>query len=670
MDRKIKFGDVCSFFDRLQRTRTLANKKSLLLSYLNNWRQNDPDCYPLLRLFLPHLDDQRASFGLKEAKLADLYIYVLSLAKTSSDAYALRRFDQHHQTGKEDFADVLYGILKTRLFTEPSVSVQDVHGFLDQLGNPLVDNKMLFQELIGKLSPQEHKWFVRLILKQMHLSIPDQHILKCYHQDAPSLYNVCSSLQTVVKELWDPDKRVSGNVRLNAAYKPMLADRASLDDVFKDTDDFGLIVEEKLDGERCQLHYDHSTRQFKYFSRAGFDATARYEHSLTAFIADQFRESMILGGEMMVFDHDLQKYLSYDLVKTAASITDPDVHPVFIVFDILLFKGDSLIELPLRKRKEILERECPRVADRLTILPHTMMKSSKEVMDKLDDILLAHGEGLIVKQPQSKYEIGERSKQWIKVKPDYVDSCLDDLDLLVIGVFIGKGVMGRFGSLAGLLCACQGAADTGYLSFCKVGSGFNRDELGELSSCLLEHLVDTPSPSITYIDTPDKFVDLASCRLIVQVKGMTIVDSGAFAAGKTFRSPRFVTIRRDKNDVSSIREIEAMQALAMRSTTGSTKKRTFAESKLESPVKTELVSDLFKGELVYVHEGRDGLDKPALQEKVRSLNGIVVEHPIANIKHIVADGFEKPSLKLRNILAQYPGCRLHRIDEILALVKV
>ena len=42
-------------------------------------------------------------------------------------------------------------------------------------------------------------------------------------------------------------------------------------------------------------------------------------------------------------------------------------------------------------------------------------------------------EGLVLKDPLSRYRPNERRAGWVKVKPDYVDSLVDDLDLLIIG---------------------------------------------------------------------------------------------------------------------------------------------------------------------------------------------------------------------------------------------
>src|SRR5690349_6446999 len=97
MDKQVRFSQVCTLLEKVTKARTVLSKKNLIQRYLNNWRRSDPDCYPLLRLLLPHLDERSrgGSYGLKEAKLADVYISALSLSKTSHDSYSLRKFEQH-----------------------------------------------------------------------------------------------------------------------------------------------------------------------------------------------------------------------------------------------------------------------------------------------------------------------------------------------------------------------------------------------------------------------------------------------------------------------------------------------------------------------------------------------------------------------------------------------
>ena len=56
-------------------------------------------------------------------------------------------------------------------------------------------------------------------------------------------------------------------------------------------------------------------------------------------------------------------------------------------------------------------------------------------MDELDRAILNNIEGVIIKNLESKYILGERLCHWIKLKPDHVDGMMDDLDLVILGNF-------------------------------------------------------------------------------------------------------------------------------------------------------------------------------------------------------------------------------------------
>jgi DNA ligase-4 len=107
----------------------------------------------------------------------------------------------------------------------------------------------------------------------MIISVKDTTVFAVFHPDAQDLYNTCSDLKKVARGLWDPDRRLGDEVscsnlhlsiadyskgkraHLFRAFAPMLCRRPTqLEDSVKEMQGKTFFIEEKLDGERMQLH--------------------------------------------------------------------------------------------------------------------------------------------------------------------------------------------------------------------------------------------------------------------------------------------------------------------------------------------------------------------------------------------------------------------------------
>ena len=57
----------------------------------------------------------------------------------------------------------------------------------------------------------------------------------------------------------------------------------------------------------------------------------------------------------------------------------------------------------------------------------------------LNEAIENYKEGIMVKDPDSVYKLNTRKGYWYKVKPDYNDEIMDELDLTIDGGYFGFG---------------------------------------------------------------------------------------------------------------------------------------------------------------------------------------------------------------------------------------
>jgi bifunctional non-homologous end joining protein LigD len=193
----------------------------------------------------------------------------------------------------------------------------------------------------------------------------------------------------------------------------------------------GWIYEEKYDGWRM-LVYKCGSR-VRLVSRQGVDHTARF-HELAAAIATLRTPSLVLDGEVCVFDEDLVS--QFHLLGRP----DPDViatPPVLMAFDVLHVDGLDVRGLPLHRRRLLLEQELDGArmtfpARRLADHGHAAWAIVKE----------RGYEGLVAKDEQSTYR-GGPTRAWLKLKVRHE------------GAFVVGGIVGGTDAFRGVVVGAR-----------------------------------------------------------------------------------------------------------------------------------------------------------------------------------------------------------------------
>ncbi|KAK1751797.1 hypothetical protein QBC47DRAFT_329556, partial [Echria macrotheca] len=589
-------------------------RRHIIERFMARWRSDvGNDFYPAMRLILPDKDRDRGVYGLKENTIGKLLVKVMKIDKNSEDGYGLMhwKLPGHHGGGgggggsrfaksasAGDFAGRCFEVLsKRQMRTQPGeLSVGEVNIMLDRLAGASGEGEQLpiFEEFYGSMNAEEMMWLVRIILKDMKVGATERTFLGLWHPDAEALFSVSSSLRRVCWELWDPDVRLEQQetgVTLMSCFQPQLAQFQMTSTFTKlvanlgvTDDDAEFWIEEKLDGERMQMHMQEDDSvpggfRFAFWSRKAKDYTYLYgegleddKSALTRFLKNAFDpgvRNLILDGEMITWDPDVDKIVPFGTLKTAALEQQKNPfqngpRPLYRVFDILLLNDKSLTEYTLADRRKALERAVIGSPRRLEIHPFERATSPDAIEPQLRKVVAEASEGLVLKNPRSRYQLNSRNNDWIKVKPEYMSEFGESLDCVVIGGYYGSGRRG--GTLSSFLCGVRAgdnlvrsgrASSEKCFSFCKVGGGFKAEDYAEMR----HHTEgkwrdwDATNPPSEYIELgggerfqyekPDVWIR-PSDSVVVEVKAASIAPSDQFAMSWTLRFPRFRKLRLDK----------------------------------------------------------------------------------------------------------------------------
>ncbi|XP_041974835.1 DNA ligase 4 [Aricia agestis] len=577
---EITFNEICLLFEKLyKRKKQRQEQNKILMNFVNEFRlkvaktigKKNTTFYPILRLLLPQCERERNPYNLKETKLGRLLVNVLGLNKQSDVAQKLLNFRAVNSGSNDsDFASVAYFVLKSRIGQDAStVSVGVVNEVLHTIASAETGNKgpvldESFSYLMKKLNAAEFKWILRIILKDLKLSMSTQRILGAFHPDAPEFFQNCNNIQKVCEEFEDGDIRpLELGVQIGYAICPMLSERMDVTDVHQLSPDKAYQVEDKFDGERFQMHMENGV--FNYFSRKGFSYADNYGQTyesglLTPYLKDCLNsnvKSVILDGEMMGWHKEKQyfgsKGYSYDIKK----VTDNSSYrPCFCVFDVLYYNGRCLIGPPekggvtLRDRLKVLDTVFTDVVGVIQISKRKIVKDSSEVLEGLNTAIENQGEGIVVKDLDSYYIANKRNAGWYKIKPEYTEGAVTDLDLVIVGADEAENK--RQGRAKSFYVACLDHAEGSERWVCVggVASGLTFDEK-ERVCAFLEPNWNTskkkPPPSDIHFNRlkPDLWI-LPEHSIVLQIKASELIRSTYCGAAYTLRFPRITAVRDDK----------------------------------------------------------------------------------------------------------------------------
>jgi DNA ligase D-like protein (predicted ligase) len=193
---------------------------------------------------------------------------------------------------------------------------------------------------------------------------------------------------------------VKNDARTRAGFiEPMLL--LSSDDL---PDGPGWIRELKLDGYRAIAF--KTAGRIHLRSRNDKDFDSRYPQIVRAL--QSMPDETVIDGEIVAVDETGRP--SFNALQNYGSI---NTRLLYFVFDVMVFAGRDLRNATLDTRRACLEKEI------LPVLSEPV-RSSPELPGSVPDLIQsvkAQGlEGLVAKRRDSRYEAGQRSGAWIKMR--------------------------------------------------------------------------------------------------------------------------------------------------------------------------------------------------------------------------------------------------------------
>ncbi|WP_424936623.1 MULTISPECIES: ATP-dependent DNA ligase [Bacteria] len=278
-------------------------------------------------------------------------------------------------------------------------------------------------------------------------------------------------------------------------------------------------------------------------ARSGTDITGRYPE-LTADGAPHLSvDDAVVDGEIIALDGTGRPsftQLQARMHLTRAREIEREVVRVpvrYHLFDLLSLNGHDVTRLPLRDRRELLERMAEG-CDAAVVVPPVF----DDVEAALETSARLGLEGIVVKDPASPYLPGRRSSRWLKVKHTRTQ------EVVVVGIRPGKGDRsGRIGSL--LLAVPDGAMPSGLRYAGRVGTGFTDRMLMHLGRELDVLRVDTcPVDLVPPADASD--------ALWVEPRLVGEVEYANWTPDRILRHARWRGLRPDKDQSEIEIEIE------------------------------------------------------------------------------------------------------------------
>jgi len=431
--------------------------------------------------------------------------------------------------------------------SEPKLTVSEVYEAVKLLPKlkGIRERELYVSSLLRVSTPLEAKYIVRLLLGDLKLGYYANTVIraaaKAYKVPPELIQNTCAIMgitEGISMASGGALKLAEVKMRPGQFIKPQLAHLYEPDKVV-----YPARAEYKLDGSRLQIHKWGT--QIWLFSRRGVEKSQTLPEVVE--IAEKFNaQSCIVDSEVLAVDEAgnplpfqvmLERTVPKELKPEELEERKRKVRVTIKAFDMLFLNGRELIGLPLSERRKYLLEVVPKEY----IVDGVNCQNEVELMRFYEEALKNKFEGIVVKNLNSPYEIGQRTYTWLKLKPER-----DTIDCTIVKALYGKGR--RAGLYSSFLLAVRDPTEKKLYTIGKVSN-------------LPEEAMDAVA---TIIENTRKGEDeegvFVKPTVVVEVTYQEIQETDDYTSGYALRVPKIVRFRTDKT-VDEIDSIEKLKRL-------------------------------------------------------------------------------------------------------------
>jgi len=556
----MRYEKLAQLYEDLSSTTKRLEKIDILSKFLEHVSEEDSYLLYLIEgNIYPDYDERRIGISNQIAIKAIAKATGSTPAKVASQ---WKKVGDLGQVAKELTKTKKQMTLASHLITTKKV-IDNLRKLPELEGKGTIDKKLaLITELLTSATPIESLYLIRTLIGDLRIGVQEStikyailkaffHNNKEYEERIQKAIDRSNDLSVVFNIARKKNIKKLDEIKLKVGHpiKAMLAAKAkNIEDAFKQLGT-PLAIEYKYDGFRMLIH--KANGKVTLFTRSLENVTKQFPE-IEAYVNEFIKaKSFILDSEAVGFNRNTKKYTDFQAIsqriRRKYKIEELQKKlPVEVnVFDILYYNGESQLEKPFKKRRELIEKIITNHPFKLIESKFKITSDKKEIETFYKKALANNQEGIMMKNLDAEYKPGRRVGHMLKLKPEE-----NELDLVITGGEWGKGK--RAGWISSFILSCK--QGNKYLEIGKVGTGISEKET-EDNNITFTNLTELLTPLI--IKEKGKSIEIKP-KIVVTVHYQDIQKSPNYESKWALRFPRITALRNDKplSEIATLDEIE------------------------------------------------------------------------------------------------------------------